>query len=335
VSALTTVDGYGGYVPLYRIERDDVAAQQGSSDRGETAVPNADENNITMASEAASIALERSAVEGKDLGAVFSASTSDPYAELGIAPHVAYRHGATGDVRTGDFAGSPRAATDALATANSFVESTESPALVVSVDIIPAYPGDDEVATSGAGAAAMVLRPAAEDGAAVLEDVDAVTTGFVERHRRQESGAVSGDPRFETVHGFGDVAAPGLEAAVSGAEPDRAVVASPVRRIVGNIMDTIPGEPTQETTFDDVGYAGAASFMLDLVDQIESGSADEQLVGVNYGPGGLDVLHLTLSEGATDEPGMTVAEHIAAKEYVTYAKHIEYREQRDYGSESL
>jgi len=95
---MTVIDGHGGYVPLYRIEREDVAAQYGSGDSGETAVPNADENHVTMAAEAAGTALSRSEVDGSDLGAVFAASVSDPYAEHGIAAHIAYRHGATGGV---------------------------------------------------------------------------------------------------------------------------------------------------------------------------------------------------------------------------------------------
>lgn len=335
VSSMTVIDGHAGYVPLYRIERDDVAAQHNSSDRGETAVPNVDENHLTMAAEAASTAIERSGIDGPDLGAVFAASVSDPFAEHGIAAHVAYRHGAEGPVRTGDFAGSSRAATDALATAQAVVESSGDPALVVGVDVIPAYPGTDEEATSGAGAGAVVLRPSADNPAAVLDGVDAVTTGFVERHRRHGEEPVSDDERFEAKDGFGKQAAPGLEAAVNGAEADLAVVATPVRRIVRDVLGILPDSATHRTTYDDVGYAGAASFVLDLVDQVERGSPGERLIGVNYGPGGLDTLYLTVDEGADDAPGLSVEDHIEAKEYVTYAKHLEYREQREYDSVSI
>ncbi|WP_299262147.1 hypothetical protein [Halorientalis sp.] len=105
---VVVIDGHGGYVPLYRVDRSEVAAQQGGRGRGESAVPARDENHITMACEAAGNALTRASVAGDDLGAVLTASVSGPFAEHGVAPHAAYRLGATGAVRTTDLCGSRR-----------------------------------------------------------------------------------------------------------------------------------------------------------------------------------------------------------------------------------
>jgi len=163
---------------------------------GEAAVPAGDENHVTMASEAATTAVARSGASGSDLDAVFAASTTDPFAEHGIAAHVAYRHGAGGDVRTGDFRGSVRAATDAFVGARDFVRANGGDALVVSDDIVPASADGDE-ATAGAGAGAVVLREDAQRPAATVKEVGQSTTGFVERHRLHGESAFPGDPAFE------------------------------------------------------------------------------------------------------------------------------------------
>jgi 3-hydroxy-3-methylglutaryl CoA synthase len=328
---MVVVDGYGGYVPLYRVERDDVAAQTGGSASGETAVPARDENHVTMASEAAETALARADAGAGDLGAVVSASITDPFAEHGIAAHVAYRLQATGDVRTADLRSSGRAATDALLTARDFVRANDAPALVIAADVLPAEAGDDDAATAGAGAGAVVLAPDAEGSAASLQGVGQATTGFVERHRRHGEPAEGGDAKFEGQHGFGpaveQASGPAL-AAVDG-QPSLAVVAAANQRMASSALRQF-GDVDHVSTFDDVGAAGTASFYLDLVHLLETADAGESAVALCYGAGGADAVTLETGSGVGADAGLSVAEQVDAKEYVTYAKHLEYREPVDY-----
>jgi len=300
--AISTV---GGYVPLYRVERDVVARQHGGSASGETAVPARDETPVTMASEAAGTALARAGADAGEVGAVFSATVTDPFAEHGIAAHVGYRHGITGDVRTGDFQGSPRAATDALATARRFVEATGDRALVVGVDAVGQR-----------------------------------TTGFVERHREHGAPAESGDRRYAAEKGFGEAAPAAVTAALGTAPgmPEAAVIAVPDARVARNAMAEFPGDVSRVSTFDDVGYAGAASFYLDLVHLVESVDPGTTAVAVAYGAGGVDAVALTAlgvdaGDGTATPRGRetpTVADLVESKEYVTYAQHLQYRERVDY-----
>lgn len=324
---MVVIDGHGGYVPLYRIDREEVADQHDGRGRGESAVPGRDENHITMASEAAGNALERSGVDAEDLDAVFAASVSDYYAEHGIAAHVAYRHEATGDVRTGDFQATARAATDALAAAKNFVENTGGQALVVAADVIPVDPGHDEEAESGAGAGAVVLRPDADDPDAELGDVGQETNGFVERHREHGEAAEVGDAKFEGNFGAGPAVAAAAERAGAG-DADRAVVGTPQGRHIKTALGQL-GDAEQTSVRSDVGYAGAASFYVDLVHALEEAEAGETISAVTYGPGGADVVSVSVESG-TDDDVLTVAEYVEAKEHVTYAKHLEYRERYDY-----
>jgi 3-hydroxy-3-methylglutaryl CoA synthase len=328
----------GGYVPLYRIERSVVAEQHGTTASGETAVPARDETRVTMACEAAGTALDRAPGE---VGAVFAASVSDPYAEHGIAAHVASRHGLDGDTRTGDFRATPRAATDAFLSAKRFVAATGERALVTASDALPVEPGHDDEAYSGAGAGAALLAPERDGGdrrgdgddaapAATIHGVGERTTGFVERHREHGQPAESGDRRFEGEYGFGEAVPAAATAALETAPamPAAAVVAAPDARVARGAIEEFPGEVDLVSTFDAVGYAGSASFLLDLAHLVES-RAETTAVALCYGAGGADAVALTARDG--DPPGSTVAEQIDAKRHVTYAEHLRYRQRPEYG----
>jgi len=341
---MVVIEATSGYVPLYRVERDVVARQHGGSASGETAVPARDETPVTMASEAAGTALARAGADAGEVGAVFSATVTDPFAEHGIAAHVGYRHGITGDVRTGDFQGSPRAATDALATARRFVEATGDRALVVGVDALPVERGHEDEAYSGAGAGAVILAPGdgAEnaDPAGEIHGIGQRTTGFVERHREHGAPAESGDRRYAAEKGFGEAAPAAVTAALGTAPgmPEAAVIAVPDARVARNAMAEFPGDVSRVSTFDDVGYAGAASFYLDLVHLVESVDPGTTAVAVAYGAGGVDAVALTAlgvdaGDGTATPRGRetpTVADLVESKEYVTYAQHLQYRERVDY-----
>lgn len=327
---MVEIAGHGGYVPLYRIDRADVAEQHGGRASGETAVPARDENHVTMACEAAETALARAGLDGEDLAAAYSASVTDPFAEHGVAAQVAYRVGATGDVRTGDFRASPRAATDALLSARDRVEARGGPSLVVAADVMPVEPGHDDEAYSGAAAGAVVLSADAADPVATVAGVGQETTGFVERHRLHGEPAVAGDGKFEGEYGFGAAVEPAATRALSdaGGTPDSAAVAAPDQRMASGALGEFP-DVEHVSTFDAVGYAGAATFYLDLAHLLEGADAGETALALAYGAGGADAVALTVEDGAAGE-GLTVADQLDAKEYVTYARHLEYRERVDY-----
>lgn len=325
------IDGAGGYVPRYRIDRSEVAAQHGGSASGQSALPARDETLVTMASEAASTALDRT--DDPALDAVFSASVTDPFAEHGLAAQVAYRHGLEGDVRTGDFRASPRAATDALDAARRVVQATDGRALVVAADSMPVERGHDDEAYSGAAAGAVVLAADSDDPLADIHGVGAGTTGAVERHRLHGEPAEHGDRRFEGEVVFAEAAEGATTRALETAPdfPSHVVVGVPDQRMARGAIAEFPGEPEQVSTFADVGYAGAATFLLDLVHLLETAGADRTALGLSYGAGGADAVALTTRAAAADlSDGRTVADHIASGETVTYADHLKYRERPDY-----
>lgn len=333
---MAVVDGVAGYVPLYRIDREEIARQQGQTANGTTAVPGRDENHITMASEATSLALQRSTIDTSELDGVFSASVTDPFAEHGISAHVAYRLGATGDVRTADFRGSLRAATDALTLAVNESDGQGATILVVGVDIMPVESGADEEIYAGAGAGAAVLTDDAPKPDGTIEAFGQETTGFVERHRLHGDSAELGDPAFEGQHGTAPAIKRSSKRALQGMDdvPSHTAVVTTHNRITQNIVDEVPGAPEHVSTFESVGYAGTGSFYLDLAHLIEETSAGSLCMAATYGAGGADTLLVRTGEDNI-APGPTVATQIGSKETLEYGQHLTYRDRVEYQGSSV
>ena len=316
---MTGIRGYGAYVPLYRVERADIAQQHGGyAGGGETAVPAHDENVVTLGVQAAKNALANADADGAAVDAVFAATTSDPFDERGVAAHVGHAVGAGTDLRTGDFQGSARAATDAVLAARDAVANDCGTALVVAADVLRADPDSDELETAGAGAGALVLG---DEGVGTVTETASHTTGYVGRFKRGGS-PVSGDGRFnrknylEAVAGAVDGLAEGVDHGVfpehDGGWGERAAGA-------------VGLDAHLHSTFDSVGYAGAGGVLLDLAAALDEATAGERVLLASYGPGGSDAVAVDVTADTT--PAMTVQEYLDSKEYVTYAKHRSFREQ--------
>lgn len=321
---MVSIRGYTGYIPVYRIERASIAEQHGDYEpSGETAVPGHDENVLTMATTAAKGALAH-APDTPTVDAIYTATTSDPFDERGLAAHVAVALGCSKEVRVGDFQGSPRATTNAVLAARDAIEAGESDTvLVVGTDVLRADAGSSAEQTFGAGAGAILLGTGGD--VATVRDTASRTTGFVGRFRAAEESPVVSDDRFNRRHGYADTVAPlvkGLE--VSG---DHVTVAAPAYspKWPDRALDDLDVDYDRPSTFDDVGYAGAASVLLDLALALEETAPDEEIVLVSYGPGGSDAILLETGSGVDRPQEPTLSEYVESKEFLPYAKHRRYR----------
>lgn len=317
---MAAIAGYGTYVPVYRIERATIADQHGDyAGDGETAVPAHDENVQTLAVNAAEHALDHAGEPPLD--AVFVATTSDRFAERGLAAHVAYAVDAPSDVRIADFQGSARAGTNALLAARDVVE-TGGTALVVGTDSIPVDRGTSAERTSGAGAGAVVL----DEGGSVanVDDHASNTTGFVGRFRPDASGTTVGDDRFNR-HVYVRTVSETIDR-LEATEYDHAVLPAPDDGWGPRALSEASLETDHRTTYPDVGYAGAAATFLDLGLALERAEPSERLLLGSYGPGGSDAVSLTAGEGVSKLPSTPTTTYLESKEYVTYAKHLDYRD---------
>jgi len=256
------------------------------------AVPAGDEDAVTMAVAAARDALDRSDRSRAELDALGFASTTPPVDEGEISATVAGILGLDSAVDATAFTGSTRAGTRAVRAA----ADAGGPALVVAADAPRAAPGDAVEHAAGAGAAALLVEPAGERGAAPghARVVDAAThtaefPGV--RFRRRGSDAVEayGATTYErdayrTVVGG---AADGLDV-----EPLSAAAAAGSIALAPTAPDgKLPGRAARAVGFDatayeaatELGDAGAASPLLGLLSAWADGR--EAVAVVGYGAG--------------------------------------------------
>jgi hydroxymethylglutaryl-CoA synthase len=127
-----------------------------------TAVPDADEDALTMAVEAARLALSAGDAAGGDLESVSFATTTPPLAEEDLTPRLGSYLDAPDEVTTRVYGGHTRAGVDALLDALD----RDAPALVVAADCPAGEPDDRREHAAGAGAAAFLVG---DDAPATVE----------------------------------------------------------------------------------------------------------------------------------------------------------------------
>lgn len=157
----------GAYAPADRIAIEEVADAWGSVEASgiqETAVPAADEDALTMASEAARLALSAAGLAGDDVDYLGFATTTPPLAEEDLTVRLGSFLGVKERVTRQAFTGSTRAGTRALVAA---LDAEPERGLVIASDCPRGEPHDAREHAAGAGAAAFLVGP---DAPAVILD---------------------------------------------------------------------------------------------------------------------------------------------------------------------
>ena len=274
----------GAYAPDLRISADEFARTWGQSPKGiETkAVPDADEDALTMAAEAARRALSAAGLDGDDVAFLAFASTTPPLDEEDLTARLGSILGVPATAFRQSFGGSTRAGTRALAA--GLDAEYEGPGLVVAADCPRGEPHDERERAAGAGAAAFLLGPDAP--AAVVERSEYATPYPGTRFRRAGSDAVEGlDVTSYDRRAFSETLA-GAVREVDAGEVDAAAVQAPdgglpyrAAGVIGVDAETIGTCATVQ----DLGDTGAASVPLSLARALADGH--ERVLAASFGSG--------------------------------------------------
>ncbi|MFC7134787.1 MULTISPECIES: OB-fold domain-containing protein [Salinibaculum] len=290
-----SIAGIGAYAPRLRIEAAEFAEAWGSFDAAgveEKAVPEADEDALTMGVEAAKRALAAADADGAAVSHLAFATTTPPMAEEDLTARLASMLGTPEDVTTRTLSGSTRAGAQALDGALDAGPFGEGVGLVVVSDCPQGAPDSGVEHAAGAGAAALVLD---SDGPGTVVDRaesvepfpgtrfrsagDDETTGLgVTQYDRQS---------FTTALGS---AADGLD--VTPDSVDAAAVQSPDGKLpyrAAGALGVDTGTIADAETVSTLGDTGAASVFLGAATAFEDGA--ERVLLAAYGSGaGANVL---------------------------------------------
>ncbi|MFB6126306.1 MAG: zinc ribbon domain-containing protein [Halolamina sp.] len=168
---MTRIAGVGAYAPRHRIDADAVRAGLGrfaASGVEATAVPDADEDALTMGWEAGRRALAAAGADAADVELLAFGTTTPPLAEEDLTSRLGAFLGVPERATRRYHLGSTRAGVDALLSA---ADADRTPALAVAADCPRGAPTDAVDHAAGAGAAAFVLATGGD--AAVLDRASA------------------------------------------------------------------------------------------------------------------------------------------------------------------
>jgi hydroxymethylglutaryl-CoA synthase len=324
---MSAIEAVGAYAPAYRIDAEEVAEAWGQFQGAgitKTAVPDADEDVLTMAYEAATLALDETDRDPEAIEGLFVGTTTPPLEEGALPPRLASTLGLPERVETRQLGGSTRAGVDALSAALDAAGSGDGqdggPHVVVASDAPRGAPDDGIEHAGGAGAAALVLGP--DGDGRVLERAERVSPFPGTRFRPAGSTETTGlgvteyDRRAfrETV----GAAADALDG--TAADADAVALQSPDGKLPYRVTGTL-GVDTDAiqagTTVHDLGDTGAASPLLGLASALADGHED--VLAIGYGSGG----------GATalriDGAGVPVATALEGDESLAYAEYLRMR----------
>ncbi|WP_458188702.1 zinc ribbon domain-containing protein [Haladaptatus sp. NG-WS-4] len=316
---MTNVVAVGAYAPRFRISADEFREAWGQFHAAgieKKAVPEADEDALTMAYEAGDRALD--AAGNPDVAFLAFASTTPPVAEEDLTARLGGLLSVPNDATRHVFTGITRAGTRALSAGLTAGPWDDGVGLVVAADCPRGDPDSAEDHAAGAGAAAFVL---AEDGpASVVQQAEYASEFPGTRFRR------TGD---DTVEGLGVTGydrrafSETLAGAVERLEfeaVDAAAVQSPDGKLPYRAAGAL-GVTTEEiragTLVHELGDTGAASVLLGLAKALQEGH--ERILAASFGSGaGADALLVEADE-------VPVSMALDGDESITYAEYLRKR----------
>lgn len=327
---MASIAGFGVYLPRYRIKAEEIQRAWGrSGGRGEKGVAARDEDVLTMGARAAQTTLAQANLDGPQLGAIYFASVSSGYAENALAAQLAHFLRASPNVSVADIGLSTRSVTSALeACADAIMSGRIKCGLVVGSDRLIAKPGSDYELSYGAGAGAVVLG---QEGFARIESFASYTSGFVGRSRAEGGFHGPVDERFVMKHGFMEHTRQAAQQLVrvtdiTFEQLDLAVLQAPDSRWAMRTLATLGLDGKKlVSTFAHIGYAGCASFLIDLAWALERAHEGQRILAISYGPGGSDALALCVEKAIGNANGpLSVEGQLAHKEYLSYTRYLLY-----------
>ena len=322
------IAGVGAYAPRFRLTAEAVTEAWGQfqgAGISSTAVPDADEDTLTMAHEAASRALSAAGVDPASVAGLTIGTTTPPTEEEAMAPRLASTLGLDESIRSRQLTGSTRAGVDALAAGLDMGATrpdvdAAGPVLAVASDAPRGAPDDEVEHAGGAGAAALVL--AAEAPGTVTDLAEHVSpypgTRFRGRGEAETTGlGVTGYDRTA----FTETVAAAVDALdADPAAADAVALQSPNGKLPYRAAGPLGVETDaihRGTVVGDLGDLGAASPLFGLAAAIDDGADRVLLVG--YGSGG----GATAAEIAHD--GIPVEMTHEGDEELSYGEYLRMR----------
>lgn len=330
---------YGYYIPKYRIKLDDIATQWDKcSDKvekslkiQEKAVAGLDEDILTMAFEASSMAFQNLDTIKQKVGAVFIGSETFPYAVKPVSTSLAEWLQLGNNYLAYDTQFACKAGTGALASAHGLVKSGDIEyALVCASDKANARPQDALEYSAGSGANAWIVGT--KDVALEIIDWSSYSSDTPDFWRRAKAeypshaGRFTGGPAYFT-HILGSTKLLLEKQNLKPQDFTYAVFHMPngsfplkVAKMLGFTTEQV--EPSYVVPR--LGNSYSASALMGLVATLEKVKPGDLIYFASYGSGaGSDAFIFKATEHIT-KVQKSFREQIEKKKYINYATYLHF-----------
>ena len=335
------IEGYGAYVPRFRIESGEIAriwnedpdAIESGLNIHQKSVPDEDEDTVTISTEAARTALANAGVDGDDVGAIYVGSESHPYAVKPTATIVGAAVGATPDMTSADLEFACKAGTAGIQNCMGLVDSGMiDHGVAIGADVSQGAPGDALEYSAAAGGAAFVVGD--DDPVAEIEATRSYTSDTPDFWRRegerypQHGERFTGKPAYfkHTVNASQNLME---EIGTAPEDYDYAVFHQPNGKF--------PVKVAQQLGFDeeqyergllspDIGNTYSGASLLGLAAVLDVAEPGDRVFAASFGSGaGSDAFSLSITDAMASyenaRPIDAMLDDVDYLDYAEYAKH--------------
>lgn len=331
---------YGVYVPRYRIRLEEIAFAWDKQPAEitsalhieEKAVPNYDEDAVSMGVEASSIALHRAKLHASALQSVFVGSESHPYAVNPTSSTVAEILGVGNDYFAVDLEFACKAAAAGMGITAGLLDSKKiNYGLVIGSDTAQAKPRDILEFTAGSAAAAYVMGNDTDKIIAKILSMSSFTSDTPDFWRRDgaaypsHAGRFTGEPAY-----FHHVISEGKKLfSQSGLSPkdfDYCVIHMPngkFPRVAAKKLGFSDEQLKPSLTVDKIGNPYSASALVGLAAVLDIAKPHQKIFFVSYGSGaGSDGFIFETTNTISRREGSAVSDVIAKKKEIGYLEYL-------------
>jgi len=335
------IQGYGGYVPRYRIRAEEIGRLWGREKQElpieEKAVAGLDEDSVTMAVEAARIAVKRAGIDPKKIGAIHVGSESKPYAVKPTGTIVAEAIGAGQNILAADLEFACKAGTEAIQLITGLVESGRIEyGLAIGTDTAQGRPGDALEYTAASGAAALLIGRLTDDAVASIEAWNSYVTDTPDFWRRESENYPSHAARFTGQpayfrHVLGSINELLNDEGYSIKDIDYFVFHQPNVKFPLAVAKTLKLEREKVSSGLISGFLGnpySATSLLGLVRVLDEAKPGDVILLASFGSGaGSDAYILRVLDGIEEKRDRApkLKDFIERKIYIDYASYARFR----------
>jgi hydroxymethylglutaryl-CoA synthase len=324
------ITSLGSYLPIYRLERDEIARAWGSrSIGGSRAVAGYDEDTVTMAVAAALDALKQ---EGGKVDGLSLATTTAPYLEKLSAAIVASASDLPGECHTADFSHSLRAGMIALKAAlDAVAAGSVRKMMIVAADSRQGAAKGTLEQVLGDGAAALVIG--SEKVIAEVEGNYSLSSDFTDFWRSDEDRFLrSAEGRFIDEMGY----LPIMSSVIMGLLKKSKLKPADFAGFVYYASDVrqhaalsrrlkLDKAQVQDPLYSYIGNTGAAAVFLMLAAALEKAKAGDRIMFVGYGDGADAFVLRVTGEIKKFQKKPVISHLLAGKTSIGYSQYQTWR----------